>query len=53
MNLLKIETGAIYFIKNNELLFYNNNNARINNESYKINTSRELLNKLNEKFMKQ
>ena len=53
MNLLKVETGAIYFTKNKELLFYNNSNARINNESYKINTSRELLNKLNEKFMKQ
>lgn len=52
MRILKINTGAIYYRDGKELLFYNSKNPRIENKSYQISTSEELLKRLNDKFMK-
>lgn len=52
MSLLKINLGAIYYVSEQKLLFYNSKKARIENEIFIINTSSELLKRLNEKFMK-
>lgn len=52
MKILKINTGAIYYRDGKELLFYNSKNPRIENKSYQISTSEELLKRLNDKFMK-
>lgn len=52
MRNLKINTGAIYYRDGKELLFYNSKESRIENETFKINTSNELLKRLNDKFMK-
>lgn len=52
MQILKIETGAIYYKDKKSLFFYSNNNSHINNENYTIDTSVELLRILNDKFMK-
>lgn len=53
MKVLKIKTGAIYFKKEKELLFYNRKTPKIDNKAYPINTSEELLQKLNDKLMKK
>ena len=52
MKNLKINTGAIYYRDDKELLFYNSKKSRIENETFKISTSSELLKRLNDKFMK-
>ena len=52
MKNLKINTGAIYYKDDKELLFYNSKKSRIENETFKISTSSELLKRLNDKFMK-
>ena len=52
MKNLKINTGAIYYRDDKELLFYNSKKSRIENETFKISTSNELLKRLNDKFMK-
>ena len=52
MKNLKINTGAIYYRDDKNLLFYNSKKSRIENETFKINTSSELLKRLNDKFMK-
>ncbi len=52
MKILKINTGAIYNRDEKELFFYNSKKSRIENETFKISTSSELLKRLNDKFMK-
>lgn len=52
MKNLKIKTGAVYHRDSKVLFFYNSENARIGNNEYKIDTSKTLLDKLNDKFMK-
>ena len=52
MSVLKINTGAIYYRDDKELLFYNSKKTCIENETFKIDTSSELLKRLNDKFMK-
>ena len=52
MSVLKINTGAIYYRDDKELLFYNSKKNCIENETFKIDTSSELLKRLNDKFMK-
>ncbi|WP_279122401.1 RHS repeat-associated core domain-containing protein [Bacteroides acidifaciens] len=52
MRNLKINTGAIYNRDEKELFFYNSKKSRIENETFKISTSSELLKRLNDKFMK-
>lgn len=52
MRNLKNNVGAIYYKKDKELFFYNSNNPRMMEQSYIINTSSELLKRLNDKFMK-
>ena len=52
MRNLKNNVGAIYYKKDEELFFYNSNNPRMTDQSYIINTSSELLKRLNDKFMK-
>lgn len=52
MKNLKINTGAIYYRDDKELLFYNSKKSRIENETFKISTSSELLKRLNDKFTK-
>lgn len=52
MRILKINTGAIYYRDEKELLFYNSEKSRIENETFKISTSSELLKRLNDKFLK-
>ena len=53
MRNLKINTGAIYYRDDKELLFYNSKKSCIENETFKISTSSELLKRLNDKFMKK
>lgn len=53
MKVLKIKTGAIYFKKEKELLFYNRKSPKIDNKAYPISTSEELLQKLDDKLMKK
>ena len=52
MRILKINTGAIYYRDEKELLFYNSEKSRVENETFKISTSGELLKRLNDKFLK-
>lgn len=52
MKNLKIKTGAIYHRDSQTLFFYNSKDSQISNEVYKIDTSKTLLDKLNDKFMK-
>jgi RHS repeat-associated core domain protein len=52
MKNLKIKTGAVYHRDSKVLFFYNSENPRIGNNEYKIDTSKTLLDKLNDKFMK-
>ena len=52
MKKLKIKTGAVYHRDSKVLFFYNSENSRIGNNEYKIDTSKTLLDKLNDKFIK-
>ena len=52
MKNLKIKTGTVYHRDSKVLFFYNSENSRIGNNEYKIDTSKTLLDKLNDKFMK-
>lgn len=52
MKNLKIKTGAIYHRDSQTLFFYNSKDSQISNEVYKIDTSKTLLDQLNDKFMK-
>ena len=52
MKILKIKTGAVYHRDSKVLFFYNSGNSRIGNNEYKIDTSKTLLDKLKDKFMK-
>ena len=45
--------GSIYYHRDSKVLFfYDSRNSRIESEEYKIDTSKTLLDKLNDKFMK-
>ena len=48
----RIKTGTVYHRDSKVLFFYNSENSRIGNNEYKIDTSKTLLDKLNDKFMK-
>ena len=52
MNNLKVGIGAVYHRDSKVLFFYDSRNSRIESEEYKIDTSKTLLDKLNDKFMK-
>ena len=52
MNNLNVGIGAIYHRDSKVLFFYDSRNSRIESEEYKIDTSKTLLDKLNDKFMK-
>ena len=52
MKLLRVNTGAIYYRDDQKLLFYTSNKSKLKNEEYTVNTSKELLKRLNDKFMK-
>lgn len=52
MKNLKVKTGTIYHRDSQTLFFYNSKNSHIRNEGHKIDTSKTLLDKLNDKFMK-
>ena len=52
MRNLRINTGAIYYKAEQELLFYDKKRSRIEDEVFIISTSKEMLERLNDKFMK-
>ena len=52
MNNLLVWIGAVYHWYSYVLFFFDSRNSRIESEEYKIDTSKTLLDKLNDKFMK-